>query len=113
GGRGGRTRGPGHRADERRDARERPRAAPGMERAGRGRGRDRLRDTRRRGPDRPRRSMTEDGGAPRRRAVVKFGGTSGASPAALEEVGEVDAGGERQRDTTGCALRRTWAARVR
>src|SRR5438093_726228 len=74
-----------------------------MERAGRGRGRDRLRDTRRRDPDRSRHTMRDNrggspgGGAPRRRTVLKFGGTSVASPAALEKVGEIVKGVEGER----------------
>src|SRR5204863_4724174 len=83
------TRGTGHRAHQRDHARERPRSTFGVERPRRGRRRDRVRDTRGRDPDRAAHHLM--------RTVLKFGGTSVASPAALQRVAEIVKGtrGER------------------
>src|SRR5207245_4352861 len=78
---GGFGRGASERADERDHARERSRSTFGLERPRRGRRRDRVRDTRGRDPDRAAKRMT--------RTVLKFGGTSVASPAALQRVAEI------------------------
>src|SRR5207248_925253 len=69
--------------------RDRSRGHARLQRARRGRRCDRLRDTRRRDHDRTRAPMT--------RTVLKFGGTSVASPTALESVASIVAAtsGER------------------
>src|SRR5438105_3564575 len=90
GGRGGLARRPGLGPDQRHHARVRHGRPSGLERARRGRRRHRLRDTRRCDRDRPVDALSKP-------LVFKFGGTSVASPPAIEAVVKIVAAEQGER----------------